>query len=121
MKKKLFLFRPIDHYRRFINSCQIISMEFDHSPESLTDLTLTLLRKDGYQNIYIRLLAYKADEVIGVRLHGLKEDLTIFAMPFGHMSSMIRAPMSPFPHGGGWRTTRIPAHGKISRAYASSA
>src|SRR5512143_3212763 len=77
-KKKLFVFRPLDHYRRFLNSCRIMCMEFNHTPESLTGLTQDLLRQDAYQqNVYIRPLAYKADEVIGVRLHNLKDDLTI--------------------------------------------
>ena len=59
-------------------------IEVAHDPRSLTDLTLELLRRDQYrQDIYIRPLAYKAEEGIGVRLHDLKEDLTIFALPFG--------------------------------------
>ena len=58
-------------------------LEINQTPESLTDLTLELVRQDAYQqNIYIRPLAYKADEVIGVRLHNLKDDLTIFALHF---------------------------------------
>ena len=62
-KKKLFVFRPLDHYERFLNSCRMMCMEINHTPESLTELTLELLRQDAYeQNIYIRPLAYKAEE-----------------------------------------------------------
>ena len=121
-KKKLFVFRPIDHYRRFLNSCRIMCMEFDQTPESLTDLTLELLRQDAYQeNIYIRPLAYKADEGIGVRLHNLKEELTIFAIPFG---LYIKNDTSAHVTISSWRRiddNSIPARGKISGAYASSA
>ena len=97
-------------------------MEFDQTPESLTDLTLELLRQDAYQqNIYIRPLAYKADEGIGVRLHDLKEDLTIFAMPFEQYVKNDKAAHVTISS---WRRIEdntIPARGKISGAYASSA
>jgi len=121
-KKRLFVFRPQDHYRRFLNSCRILCMEFEHTPESLTDLTLELLRRDDYrQDIYIRPLAYKAEEGIGVRLHDLKEDLTIFALPFGQY---IKNDTSAHVTISSWRRiddNMIPARGKISGAYAGSA
>jgi branched-chain amino acid aminotransferase len=121
-KKKLFVFRPLDHYRRFLNSCRIMCMEFDQTPESLTDLTLELLRQDAYQeNVYIRPLAYKAEEGIGVRLHDLKDDLTIFALPFG---SYVKNDAAAHVTISSWRRmddNTIPARGKISGAYASSA
>ena len=121
-KQKLFVFRPIDHYRRFLNSCRMMCMEFDQTPESLTELTLELLRQDAYQeNVYIRPLAYKADEGIGVRLHDLKDDLTIFALPFDHYGKNEGSCHVTISS---WRRmddNTIPARGKISGAYASSA
>ena len=121
-KERLFVFRPLDHYRRFLNSCRIMCMEFGQTPESLTDLTLELLRRDSYrQDIYIRPLAYKSEEGIGVRLHDLKEDLTIFAMPFGQY---IKNDTNAHVTISSWRRiddNMIPARGKISGAYASSA
>ncbi|MFH1906824.1 MAG: branched-chain amino acid transaminase [Chloroflexota bacterium] len=121
-KKKLFVFRPMDHYRRFLHSCRMLCMTFDHTPESLTHLTLELLRKDNYQqDIYIRPLAYKADETVGVRLHDLKDELTIFALPFGlYVKNDTRAHVTV----SSWRRiddNMIPARGKISGAYANSA
>jgi branched-chain amino acid aminotransferase len=71
--------------------------------------------------VYIRPLAYKADEGIGVRLHDLKEDLTIFAMPFGQY---VKNETSAHVTISSWRRVddnTIPARGKISGAYASSA
>jgi branched-chain amino acid aminotransferase len=121
-KKKLFVFRPLDHYRRFLNSCRMMCMEFDQTPESLTDLTVELLRLDAYQrNVYIRPLAYKATEGIGVRLHDLKDDLTIFALPF---EQYIKNDTAAHVTISSWRRiddNTIPARGKISGAYASSA
>jgi branched-chain amino acid aminotransferase len=121
-KQKLFVFRPLDHFRRFLNSCRLMCMEFKQTPESLTTLTLELLHRDGYrQDIYIRPLAYKAEEGIGVRLHDLKEDLTIFAMPFGQY---VKNDTNAHVTISSWRRiddNMIPARGKISGAYAGSA
>jgi len=121
-KKRLFVFRPHDHYRRFLNSARIMCMEFDQTPESMTQITLDLLRVDGWQeDVYIRPLAYKATEGIGVRLHDLDDDFTIFAIPFGrYVSNDTNAHVTI----SSWRRlddNMIPARGKISGAYASSA
>ena len=82
-EKQLYIFRAYDHYRRFLNSAKLLCMQLDHTPETLTQLTVDLLRVDGYQqDIYIRPLAYKSDEIIGVKLHGLHEEISICAIPF---------------------------------------
>ena len=121
-KKQLFVFRPRDHFRRFLNSARLLCMKLDFTPESLTAILLDLLHQDGYQqNIYIRPLAYKADEVIGVRLHDLTDELTIFALPFGQY---IKNDTSAHVTISSWRRiddNAIPARGKISGAYVNSA
>jgi branched-chain amino acid aminotransferase len=121
-KKKLFVFRPDDHFRRFLYSCRLLCMEFDFTPESLKGILLDLLHTDNYQqDIYIRPLAYKADEVIGVRLHDLKDEFTMFALPFGlYMKNDTNAHVTI----SSWRRIDdniIPARGKISGAYVNSA
>ncbi|MCF6277455.1 MAG: branched-chain amino acid transaminase [Anaerolineales bacterium] len=121
-KQKLFIFRPNDHYRRFLNSAKIMCMEFDQTPESMTQLTLDLLHTDGWQeDVYIRPLAYKATEGIGVRLHDLRDEFTIFALPFGkYVSNDTNAHVTI----SSWRRVDdnvIPARGKISGAYVNSA
>jgi branched-chain amino acid aminotransferase len=121
-EKQLFIFRPLDHYRRFLNSARLLRMAFDHTPESLTQITLELLRRDGYQrDIYIRPLAYKADENIGVKLHDVRDDLSIAAVPFDRY---IANDTSAHATVSSWRRVddnSIPARGKISGAYANSA
>jgi branched-chain amino acid aminotransferase len=121
-KEQLYLFRPIDHYRRFLNSAKLMLMEFDQDPEMLTQVSIDLLRKEGYRcNVYIRPLAYKADEVIGVKLHGLQSELSIVAIPFErYITNDTNAHVTV----SSWRRVddnMIPARGKISGAYANSA
>jgi branched-chain amino acid aminotransferase len=121
-KKTVFVFRPLDHFRRFLNSCRTMLMDFEHTPESLTGIMLELLRVDAYQeDIYIRPLAYKADEQVGVRLHNLTNALTLFAMPFGQY---IKNDTCAHVTISSWRRIDdnvIPARGKISGAYVNSA
>ena len=121
-EKQLYIFRAYDHYRRFLNSAKLLCMQLDHTPETLTQLTVDLLRLDGYQqDIYIRPLAYKSDEIIGVKLHGLHEEISICAIPFDkYLDDDTNAHVTI----SSWRRVDdniIPARGKISGAYANSA
>jgi branched-chain amino acid aminotransferase len=120
--QQLYIFRAADHYRRFLNSCKLLLIQLEHTPESLTQLTLDLLRADDYhQDIYIRPLAYKADEVIGVKLHGIRAELSICAVPF---DKYIADDTNAHVTISSWRRVDdniIPARGKISGAYANSA
>lgn len=121
-ERQIYIFRPLDHFRRLLNSAKLLHMSIPHKPESLIQQTIELLRAEGYQqDIYIRPLIYKADEAIGVRLHDLRDALTITAIPFGPYmrdDTDVRVAIS------NWRRVddnTIPARGKISGAYANSA
>ena len=121
-EQQLFLFRPHDHYRRFLNSAKLLTMQFAHTPESLADITIQLLRTEGYrEDVYIRPLAYMADEIIGVKLHGLHNELSIVSMP---IKPYIANDTSAHVTFSSWRRVddnMIPARGKIAGAYANSA
>jgi len=121
-QEQLYLFRPQDHFRRFLDSGKLINIELDETPASLTDLATELVRKEGYRcDIYVRPLAYKSDEVIGVRLHNLADDLSIVSFPFDkYVTNDTNAHVTV----SSWRRVddnAIPARGKISGAYANSA
>ena len=121
-KKKLYIFRPYDHYRRLLNSGRMMNMQIPYDEESLIQLTLDLVRMEGWQtDIYIRPLIYKADLGIGVRLHDLKDELTIFSMPF---KQYVKNDTNAHVTVSSWRRlddNMIPARGKVSGAYANSA
>ena len=97
-------------------------MKVKHTPEALTDILAELLRKEQYREIcYIRPLVYKSQEVIGVRLHDIEDDITIFAIPFGRYISNEEGIHVCFS---AWRRiddNAIPARGKVTGAYANSA
>ena len=121
-KKKLYIFRPYDHYRRLLNSGRMMNMHIPFDEESLIQLTVDLVRTEGWEtDIYIRPLIYKADLGIGVRLHDLKDELTIFSMPF---KQYVKNDTNAHVTVSSWRRIDdnvIPARGKVSGAYANSA
>lgn len=121
-KKKLFVFRPFDHYRRLLNSARMMAMEIPYDEEGLIDLTMNLLRTDNWkQDVYLRPTVYKADMGIGVRLHNLKDEFCMFVMPFEKYVSNDTNAHVTFSS---WRRiddNAIPARGKVAGAYANSA
>ncbi len=121
-EKQLYIFRPLDHYRRFLNSAKLLMMDLGQTKDSLTEITKKLLQTEAYRcDVYIRPLAYKADEGIGVKLHGLRDALSIVAFPY---TRMIANDTNGHITISSWRRVddnMIPARGKISGAYANSA
>jgi len=119
---QLYLFRSRDHFRRLLNSAQLLGMALDYKPETLIDITKKLVKKEGYQqDVYIRPLVYKADAGIGVRLHNLQDELAISALPFDRY---VKNDTDAHVTISSWRRiddNMIPARGKISGAYANSA
>ncbi len=122
-ENELFIFRPLDHFKRVLNSGRLLLMDLPYTPEAMLTILLDLLHKENFRgtDVYIRPLIYKSSAVIGVRLHDLEADFTMFAQPFGsylHNEEGSRVTFSA------WRRiddNMIPARGKITGAYANSA
>ena len=121
-EEQLLVFRPHDHFRRFRQSAGLLLIDLGLTEEELTNITLDLLRAEGLrQDVYVRPLAYKSEEIIGVRLNDLKADLTIFAVPFGRYVDNEEGAHVTISS---WRRVSdntIPARGKISGSYVNSA
>jgi branched-chain amino acid aminotransferase len=120
--KRLFVFRPFDHYRRFLTSGRMMLMDCKYDEESLIQITLELLRMDNWtRDVYIRPIIYKASLGIGVRLHDIADELAIYVLPFeGYLKNDENMHVTI----SSWRRVDdnvIPARGKISGAYANSA
>lgn len=120
--EQLYVLDLIPHFTRIRSSAKVLMMDVAQTPEELAAITVELLRRSKLrEDVYVRPLVYKSSEVIGVRLHNLESDVTIFAIPFGQYIDTeggIRA------HVSSWRRTddnAIPARGKITGAYVNSA
>lgn len=121
-QKELHLFRPFDHFRRFLQSVRLLTMEVSLTEELLVQALLDLLRAEQLrEDVYIRPLAYFADELIGVRLHDLRAEVSMIAIPFGtYLSHEDGCHVTV----SSWRRVddnAIPARGKIAGSYVNSA
>ena len=121
-EQELFVFRPLDHFRRFCDSARLLRMDIQQSPSDLWAGLKALLRAQNTRtNCYIRALAFYGDETLGVRLHGLTPEVGIVALPFDHFvanDDNAHACISS------WRRISdnvIPARGKVAGGYVNSA
>ena len=119
--KELYLVKLREHFQRFTKSARLLKMELAESVEELAEITLEVLRRDGYrQDVYVRPIAYKSSPVLKIDLHTPANGLAIFALPMGDYSSTagLRVTISS------WRRVTdnsIPARGKITGSYVNTA
>jgi branched-chain amino acid aminotransferase len=120
-EQQVHLFRLREHYERLMRSCAILQISLPYTVDQLIDISAELVQRNGQrQNVYLRPVAYKADQTIGVRLHGLQDDFIITSEPVGNYidTNGMSAGVSS------WRRiddNAIPARAKISGAYVNSA
>jgi len=117
----LFLVRPEEHYQRWKANCGILLIDLPLRAKELVDLTIELVRRNNFRsNLYIRPLAYKSAERIGVHPDE-KSEFALIALPFGdYLNSQGGI------HAGvvSWRRIQdnaIPGRAKICGAYVNSA
>ncbi len=121
-EEQIYLFRTRDHYQRLLNNCRVLKLDIPYTIDKLCQLTVELVEKNGYrEDLYVRPIAYKSSQVVGVRLHDLEDDFLIFVTPFGpylDITNGIRCGVSS------WRRiddNMIPPRAKITGLYANSA
>jgi branched-chain amino acid aminotransferase len=120
--EQLYVFRMMDHFDRLRKSCRIMQIDLPYDNEELSSTLTRVVEMSGYQeDVYIRPLAYKSSEVLGVRLHDLEDDLLIFVAPFGPYLDIEKGARCQTSS---WRRvadTGIPARAKVTGIYANSA
>ncbi|MBI4301633.1 MAG: branched-chain amino acid transaminase, partial [Chloroflexi bacterium] len=121
-REQIYIFRAKEHLLRLLQSCRILKINIPYTADELCSLVEQLVEMCGYrEDIYVRPLAYKSSEEVGVRLHGLEDDFLLFVVPFGpylDIEKGIRCCTST------WRRiedTVIPARAKITGLYVNSA
>src|SRR3954447_22786336 len=120
-RQELFVLRCNEHYERWKENCRILCIDIPHTPEELTAITVEILRRNAFRtNVYIRPLAYKCAERIGVSTDD-QDAFAIVALPFSEYSPADRG-----LHAGvsSWRRIQdnaSPPRGKICGAYVNSA
>ena len=80
---QLFVLRPAEHYERWKQNCGILRIDVPASAEELCAITVELMRRNAFRtDVYVRPLAYKSAERIGVALDD-QDAFAIVALPFG--------------------------------------
>ncbi len=119
--QQVYLFRLREHYVRFLNSCKILQISLPYTVEQLVDISIELIKRNGQrEDVYLRPTAYKSDQVVGVRLHNLEDQIIISSEPFGNYINLdgLHCGVSS------WRRVEdnaIPARAKITGSYVNSA
>ena len=120
-KNQMYIFRLKEHYERLLNGCRVLKMDLPYSLDDLCRITVELARKcDFHEDIYIRPLAYKSSEALGVRLHDLDSDFLVFAIPWGRYLDVDKARVAF----ASWRrpdANVIPPQCKITGIYINNA
>jgi branched-chain amino acid aminotransferase len=121
-KKQFVMFRLKEHYQRLLNGCRMLKMELPYSVKQLTDITLKLVEESGFtEDVYIRPIAFKSADRVGVRLHDIENDFAIVVITLpAYLDSDkgVRCCISS------WRRhsdSMIPNRGKICGVYVTSA
>ena len=118
----VYLFKVPEHIKRLRMSAKICRIGIGETDEEIESLIRQVVEKSGIrEDQYVRPLAYKSSEAIGVRVHDLEDDLLIFAAPFGpylDIDAGARVQTST------WRRVddmSIPARAKTTAGYLNSA
>jgi len=115
------IFRPRDHYRRFLKNAALLQMQPRHTAEDLTALTIELLqRNENYGDVYIRPLLYSSSTKVGAHLH-TGENLAI--MTYAWPPSPLPPSVSTATYSKWRRFSHLscPAGAKIAGLYVNSA
>jgi branched-chain amino acid aminotransferase len=121
-EEQLYLLQLADHYERLSQSARILMIELPLSTAELCELTVDICRRNAFRgDVYVRPFAYKANEDIGVRLHGVKDAFAMVAIPFERYFDTNRGLKVGVSS---WRRiddTMAPARAKITGTYVNSA
>ena len=119
--QQIYLFRLREHYERLLRLAKILRMEVLYTIDQLVDISTELVRRnDQREDVYLRPVVYKADEIIGVRLHNLTDHYILTSEPMGNYVEIggLRCCVSS------WRRiddNALPARAKICGSYVNAA
>ncbi len=117
---QLYLFRLKEHYQRLLDGCRLLQTELPYTVDELCRITTEVAEMSGFrEDIYVRPLAYKGSQQLGLRLHGLDGELLMFAIPWGPYLDMDSARCLV----SSWRRPAddvIPPNAKIAGLYVNN-
>jgi branched-chain amino acid aminotransferase len=117
-QKQICLFRLKEHYQRLLNGCRVLKIDLPYTIDELCQITVELVEKCRFEeDVYVRPLAYKSSESLGVRLHDLEGDFLVFAFPWGPYLDKDRVRCSV----SSWRFPNEVPRAKLTGLYVTNA
>ena len=117
----LLLFRALEHFERMSRNVGLLNIRLPHAPPELLEIATELLRLNRpTSDMYVRPLAYKAAEKVGVSLPA-EDGFLMIAVPMG---SYVDTKNGLSCCVSSWRRLQdnsIPCRAKICGAYVNSA
>lgn len=119
--QQVYLFHLREHYERLLRSCKTLHMSIPYTVDQLIEISIELVRRNNQrEDVYLRPVVYKSEQIIGVRLHDVKDEFVLTSEPMGNYVEItgLRCGVSS------WRRiddNAIPARAKICGAYVNSA
>jgi branched-chain amino acid aminotransferase len=119
--QQVYLFHLREHYERLLRSCRTLQMSIPYTVDQLIEISIELVRRNNQrEDVYLRPVVYKSEQIIGVRLHDVKDEFILTSEPMGNYVEItgLRCGVSS------WRRiddNAIPARAKICGAYVNSA
>jgi len=119
-QKQIYLFRLREHYQRLHNGCRVLKIDLPYTIDELCQITVKLVEMCRFkEDVYIRPLAYKSAERLGVRLD-IEDDFLALVIPWGPYLDVDKARCGV----SSWRRPDdnvIPPQAKIAGLYANNA
>ncbi len=119
--QQVYLFRLREHYERLQRSSKILRIELPFTVEQLMEQSVELVRQnDQKQDVYLRPVAYKNAQIIGVRLQNVEDAYLLTSEPMGNYVDIagLQCGVSS------WRRiddNALPARAKICGSYVNAA
>ena len=120
-QKQIYLFRLKEHYQRLLDGCRVIRIKLPYTVDELCRTSVELAKKCGFEeDIYVRPVAYKSSEALGVRVHDISDDYVVFIIPWGRYLDVdkARCVVSSWQRPG---NNAAPPQAKIMGNYATNA
>jgi len=121
-RKKLYIFRPLEHFERLAHSAKILRIKPQYTPQQMLDLSLELLRQNKYtQDVYLRPSLYKSSLKIGPSLLNNEDQFYMFSIPMG---DYLDTDKGISVNVSSWRRVSdnaLPARAKIVGSYVNTA
>ena len=82
---KTYMFKLREHYERMLRGCKMLWIEVPYTIDELCQITVEVVERSGHQqDLYIRPVAFKAQEMVAnLNLRSLSDGFFCLAVPFG--------------------------------------